>query len=373
VCPNGNITYTLNFINNGAGPGLNTVVTDAVPAGTTLVSVTTPAGWTRTDSVPAGGTGTIAFSKASVANGETAVFTIVVKVAANAVHGTVISNSATTSSDINDPTPGNNTGTATTTVDPIAPVITCPANITQSTDPNQCSAVVNYTTTATDNCGSATVICNPPSGSAFPKGTTTVNCTATDTAGNTASCSFTVTVNDTQAPTITCPAMVTSVTPDIGGRSAVVTYPDPTASDNCPGVTTACNPPSGSTFPTGCTTVTCTATDASNNTATCSFQVCVFNVCLQDDSNPNNRILINTTTGDYRICCNGVTYTGKGKMTIQGSTFTLEHNALDRRVRASVTGSSHVGNASLQSPPGRLRCNITDSDTTNNTMCATCQ
>jgi hypothetical protein len=99
----------------------------------------------------------------------------------------------------------------------------------------------------------------------------------------------------------------------------------------------------------------------------------VFNLCLQDDSNPNNRILINTLTGDYRFCCNGTTFTGKGKVTIQGSTFTLEHNALDRRVRASFTGPSKAGNASLQAPPGKLRCNITDSNTANNTNCTTCQ
>jgi hypothetical protein len=183
----------------------------------------------------------------------------------------------------------------------------------------------------------------------------------------------TTTVTDTQPPALSCPGSVTSVTPNIGGSSAVVTYPTPTASDNCPGVTVACNPPSGSTFPVGCTTVACTATDASGNTASCSFQVCVFNICLQDDSNANNRILINSATGDYRFCCNGLTFTGKGKMTIQGSTFTLEHNTLDRRVRASITGSARTGNASLQAPPGKLRCNVTDSDTTNNTNCTSCQ
>jgi hypothetical protein len=44
------------------------------------------------------------------------------------------------------------------------------------------------------------VVCNPPSGSVFPVGTTTVTCTATDAAGNIASCSFNVTVNDTECP-----------------------------------------------------------------------------------------------------------------------------------------------------------------------------
>jgi hypothetical protein len=84
------------------------------------------------------------------------------------------------------------------------PSITCPANIVKSADPGQCSTVVNYTVTASDDCpGAVTVVCNPPSGSTFPKGTTTVTCTATDVAGNSSTCSFTVTVNDVEPPTIT--------------------------------------------------------------------------------------------------------------------------------------------------------------------------
>jgi len=106
----------------------------------------------------------------------------------------------------------------------------------------------------------------------------------------------------------------------------------------------------------------------------CFFTMCVFNVCLQDDSNPNNRLVFNTATGDYRFCCNGMTFTGRGKVTVQGSTYTLEHNMLDRRLLARATSTSGgSGTASLQSPPGRLRCNITDSNSSNNTTCTTCQ
>ena len=46
-------------------------------------------------------------------------------------------------------------------------------------------------------------------------------------------------------------------------------------SDNCPGATVACSPPSRSTFPIGQTTVLCTGTDTSGYTATCSFKVTV--------------------------------------------------------------------------------------------------
>ena len=153
------------------------------------------------------------------------------------------------------------------------PTISCPANIVQGTDPNLCSAVVGFSATANDNCPGVTYSCAPASGTVFPKGTTTVTCTATDTSSHTASCQFTVTVNDTQPPAITCPANMVKEPTCPGGAKA--TYA-PVASDNCPGVTFACSPASGSTFPVGTTTVTCTATDTSNNTAQCSFTVTVL-------------------------------------------------------------------------------------------------
>lgn len=53
---------------------------------------------------------------------------------------------------------------------------------------------------ATDNSGSVQVACVAPSGTALPAGTHTITCTATDTAGNTATSSFVVTIS--RAPTI---------------------------------------------------------------------------------------------------------------------------------------------------------------------------
>ncbi len=84
--------------------------------------------------------------------------------------------------------------------DTTAPTIAGPANQVGVTNGVATTAVVNYPTpTASDNCGSTpTVVCNP-SGYTFPLGTTTVNCTATDGAGLTASCSFTVVVRTPRA------------------------------------------------------------------------------------------------------------------------------------------------------------------------------
>jgi hypothetical protein len=174
------------------------------------------------------------------------------------------------------------TCTFTVTVnDTQAPAITCPANVTQANDANQCGAVVNFPApTVSDNCpGVGMPVCSPVSGSFFPVGTTTVTCTVSDASPNSAdgTCMFTVTVNDTQAPTITCPANVTvGNTPNQCG--AVVNFPAPTVSDNCPGVgMPVCSPVSGSFFPKGTTTVTCTVSDASANSpdATCMFTVTV--------------------------------------------------------------------------------------------------
>lgn len=148
--------------------------------------------------------------------------------------------------------------------------ITCPANITVNNDSGLCGAEVNYPApTTTGNCGDA-VTCTPAPGSFFPIGTTTVSCRTE--AGP--QCSFSVTVVDAQSPSITCPANV-SVTAVTGQRSTVVTFSNPAASDNCPGVSVACVPPSGSSFSIGVTAVTCTATDASAHQSSCTFRVAV--------------------------------------------------------------------------------------------------
>jgi HYR domain-containing protein len=250
------------------------------------------------------------------------------------------------------------------------PSITCPANTSQSAGSGQCSATVTYPPpTVSDNCPNVGMpSCSPPSGSTFQGGTTTVMCMVTDASGNTASCSFTVTVNDTTPPSITCPANVTAVTTP-GATCATVNYPPPKASDNCPLPPNAvvCSPPSGSCFARGTTTVNCTVTDVSGNTASCSFRVAVFDLCIQDDSNPTTVVLVNTLTGDYRFCCNGTTFTGRGKISIRGNIYTLDQSAADRRVLVTDDEGVHRATASLQLPPGTTRCTINDRDTRNNT------
>jgi len=164
------------------------------------------------------------------------------------------------------------------------PIITCPASpVIVSTTPGQCDAtvVVDPPASATDNCVNVSVTNDIPSGNVFPVGTTVVTYTATDDAGNMATCTIDVIVNDTETPTITgCPGDVL-ISNDAGECTAVVTWTEPVSADNCPGETITSSHASGDTFPVGTTTVTYTVTDTAGNETTCSFTVTVT-----DDENP---------------------------------------------------------------------------------------
>ncbi|NOT50058.1 MAG: HYR domain-containing protein [Chitinophagaceae bacterium] len=176
--------------------------------------------------------------------------------------------------------------TATVNVQAV-PTITCPAPITVNNDVNQCGAVVTYSPTITGIpvptvtytfTGATTASgSGDGSGSFFNIGTTTVSITATNACG-TANCSFDVTVNDTQNPTITCPAPVTVQC------EGDVPPPNPasaTAADNCPGVVVTFRGDviSGQTCANRYTiTRTYRATDASGNFVECTQIITVNDV-----------------------------------------------------------------------------------------------
>jgi hypothetical protein len=165
-------------------------------------------------------------------------------------------------------------GSFTITVqDTHAPFLNLPGGQTREAT-SAAGADVSFTATANDSVdGSRPVICNPASGSTFGLGPTTVNCSATDTHGNTATGSFTITVQDTTPPVLTVPAniVVTATTP----AGAPVTFA-PTAADLVDGArAVACAPASGSTFAIGTTTVSCSAGDTRGNSASASFTVTV--------------------------------------------------------------------------------------------------
>ena len=114
---------------------------------------------------------------------------------------------------------------------------TCPANITVSNDPGVCGATVTYATpTETGNCG-GTITSDHPSGETFPVGTTTVTLTDTKLDGTTATCSFTVTVNDTEDPTLDAITVAETVLPQSSHNLVNVGLSGGAFNDNCPGST----------------------------------------------------------------------------------------------------------------------------------------
>jgi subtilisin-like proprotein convertase family protein len=263
--------------------------------------------------------------------------------------------------------------------------LTCPADIVTGNDPGLCGASVGFGFGVTGSCG--VVAGSPASGSFFPVGTTGVLGTGTSTSdGVVGTCTFNVTVNDTESPVIACPADV-DANNDPGLCSAVVTYPAVTATDNCPGVVVGSTPPSGSTFPVGTSPVGGGATDAVGNSAACSFNVNVHDVegptltaSLSPDSlwPPNHRMMDVTATILASDNCGAATVmlsaigsneaddangTGDGSTTadIQGAftgtsdtSFTLraERNGTGqgRFYTASYTATDQYGNTTTSSP-----------------------
>ena len=184
-------------------------------------------------------------------------------------------------------------------VEVVDPTSTAPETTIVATDTDNTGFEdVNFAIDATDNIAVADVICTSPTTAitfvsetgdrfaftgVFPVGTTGVTCTATDVranpAPNSAVVEFLVTVKD-----VTPPSFAVAPGPDAGApygpgnpaeatgpNGAVVTYTNPSATDNGGGpVTVDCASSngslrSGSLFPVGTTPIDCVATDASSN------------------------------------------------------------------------------------------------------------
>lgn len=91
-----------------------------------------------------------------------------------------------------------------TVFDRDAPVINCGSNMSVNTDAGHCSAFVNYPTpTASDNCAGMRVFRQSDYQSkVFPVGESVDDWLAFDASGNLATCSISITVTDTEAPTV---------------------------------------------------------------------------------------------------------------------------------------------------------------------------
>jgi uncharacterized delta-60 repeat protein len=183
-------------------------------------------------------------------------------------------------------------------------------------------SLVSYTAcTAVDAIDTSPVITySKETGTVFPLGTTTVICTATDTAGNAGSDTFNIVVADTAAPTVTAPSDISVNADTLRGTS--VSYTACTAVDavdDSPVITYSLA--SASTFPVGINTVTCTATDNTGNVDSASFDITVSPYTDADTSfgSPNGYVINDAaggSSGDESIY--GITIDNSGNIVAVG-------------------------------------------------------
>ena len=211
---------------------------------------------------------------------------------------------------------GTNIVTCSFTVvvqDTTKPVITgCPANLTVNLPTGTCSVAVAWALpTITDNCGANQMsVTNTylPS-HIFSPGVYTNNIVATDTSGNSKTCSFNINVQDVSPPVISgCP---TDIVINLDNSCfAVAGWTAPTATDNCP-ITWLNNISSGTGLSLGTTNVYYIAQDVSGNRDTCQFSVALNDVgapsitCPADMtvSSPNCQALAIWPTADAVDAC----------------------------------------------------------------------
>jgi uncharacterized repeat protein (TIGR01451 family) len=257
-----NITYTITIANSGESRAGFSMTAQLSPD-TTYVSAQA--------NVATSHSGSTVVASGVIPGGGTSDVIIVARVNAGVAYGTEIDFSGMVNKNIPVAVSVNATR---------ATITQCAANIQAVADEGLCTATVDPGT-ATGNAATISVTGVRSDGKAltdpYPGGKTTIQWTATDAGGNTASCSQVITVADTQKPVITCPADVMT-NADPGQCSAAhVRVGVATATDNCGKTLFSVRRSDGKAlhdpYPVGATLVTWTTADIAGNSATCTQTV----------------------------------------------------------------------------------------------------
>ena len=156
------------------------------------------------------------------------------------------------------------------------PTLKIPAGIYTYAESGKCSVIITNigTPVVTDNCGVANVTNDHPS-TEYNVGTTMVTWAVTDVNGNVRTSQQRIIVVDKQKPVITTPAAI-KVFADAGKCTADnISFTTPVVTDNC-GVASITKDYFSTSFPTGVTTVTWTATDVNGNVTTVLQKITVY-------------------------------------------------------------------------------------------------
>ncbi len=186
----------------------------------------------------------------------------------------------------------NNTSTCVQTVtitDNQPPFVSCPMDIIQGNDIGLCGAMLQIVGPfVSDNCDPYPVVTWVRSDNLlltdmFPVGITTITWSITDFNNNTSTCVQTVTIYDSEAPAITCPANINAVFNN-NDCDALVNAGWPVTQDNC-GVSSVVwvrsdMEPLTAPYNAGSTTITWTVTDLYYNSQSCIQTILVAPVEL---------------------------------------------------------------------------------------------
>ena len=161
------------------------------------------------------------------------------------------------------------------------PTIICPADIVINNTAGTCGGVANFAGVAFDDEDgniSSSIVATPASGSTFPVGDTMVELSVTDSDGNTATCSFMVTVLDNEAPVAVCQDLTVDLDPVTGMATITGAQVDNGSTDNCGIASMTLDISSFDCSMTGANTVVLTVTDNAGNSSTCTSTVTVQDV-----------------------------------------------------------------------------------------------
>jgi uncharacterized repeat protein (TIGR01451 family) len=340
VVAGGFITYTIFVTNRGPDTASSVELTDPQPQDLTFVSATQDSGPAFTQGSPQS-----IWTIASLQAGAEASFTYTYQVGSVAA-GTEIVNTASISSTTQETHLADNTSSVPATVVTGSPgadcSLDCPNDIITTATTHGTGGGANVTFSAAEGVGSCgTITASPTSGSFFPIGTSTVTVTSATGGGG---CHFSVTVVDTAAPTISCPANI-QVTANAGQGQAFV--PDPNGSSSNVGTATATGDQplvvTGSredgdaltgSYPIGVTDITWIATDPSGRQASCTQHITVLPNHVLTISCPAN-VSVNSPSG-----CDPASNVNVGQATANSPTATI---TAERSDGATLTDPYPIG------------------------------
>ena len=226
----------------------------------------------------------------------------------------------------------SSTCSATVTIeDNINPIAIC-LDLTVTLDGNGTVNISagDFNDSSTDNCGIDSIFAMQIDFSCADLGSNIIMVTVVDVNGNTADCTSELIVLDTLSPVIIACPLDSVIVPDSSDCSPQVFWTEPTATDNCTPTLTSDFVP-GDNFPVGTTTVTYTATDESNNSTTCSFDIII----------EPSQVAVNITSPEgpcgYNLSCSSFP-NGEATANVSGGCLPYDYLWTDGQTTQTATG-----------------------------------